>query len=212
MPAAAGGHRCSCFELPDEADNAAMFATPQPSSLAGHAATRRRVRVLVGALRTLSWRQPGALCPGSVLPSVAGATGARHAVLGRSGLQRLRALAPSPGHGRRSAVALWQHLAVARSTCARRGSFLSTIRPTGVGRAQAAEQAITVRVIEYALPGLDDAQPRYRLLTTLLDPQQAPAMELPRCTTALGDRGGVRRVEEHLRQSRLCHRVPGRSI
>jgi len=35
-----------------------------------------------------------------------------------------------------------------------------------------------VRVIEYALPGLADAQPRYRLLTTLLDPQQAPALEL----------------------------------
>jgi len=58
------------------------------------------------------------------------------------------------------------------------GSFLSVIRPTGVGRAKAQEQAITVRVIEYALPGLDDAQPRYRLLTTLLDPQLAPAMEL----------------------------------
>ena len=58
------------------------------------------------------------------------------------------------------------------------GSYLSVIAPSGVGRAQAAEQAITVRVIEYALPGLDDAQPRYRLLTTLLDPQAAPAMEL----------------------------------
>jgi len=58
------------------------------------------------------------------------------------------------------------------------GSFLKVIRPTGVSRAQAAEQAIRVRVIEYALPGVDDAQPRYRLLTTLLDPQLAPAMEL----------------------------------
>jgi hypothetical protein len=35
-----------------------------------------------------------------------------------------------------------------------------------------------VRVIEYAMPGLPDAQPRYRLLTTLLDPDQAPALEL----------------------------------
>ena len=57
------------------------------------------------------------------------------------------------------------------------GSFLSVIRPTGVGRTEAAEQAITVRVIEYALPGVDDG-PRYRLLTTLLDPRLAPAMEL----------------------------------
>lgn len=58
------------------------------------------------------------------------------------------------------------------------GSFLSVIRPTGVGRAEATEQAITVRVIEYAMPGVDDGQSRYRLLTTLLDPQLAPAMEL----------------------------------
>jgi hypothetical protein len=58
------------------------------------------------------------------------------------------------------------------------GSYLSTIVPSGVSRAQAQEQAIVVRVIEYALPGLDGAQPRYRLLTTLLDPLQAPALEL----------------------------------
>jgi hypothetical protein len=58
------------------------------------------------------------------------------------------------------------------------GSYLSILVPTGVTKAQAQEQAITVRVIEYALPGQTDAQPRYRLLTTLLDPQVAPALEL----------------------------------
>jgi IS4 transposase len=47
-----------------------------------------------------------------------------------------------------------------------------------LSKAQAQERAITVRVIEYAMPGLPDGQPRYRLLTTLLDPQQAPALEL----------------------------------
>ena len=58
------------------------------------------------------------------------------------------------------------------------GSYLSTIAPTGVPKAQAKEQALVVRVIEYALPGLADALPRYRLLTTLLDPVSAPALEL----------------------------------
>src|SRR5205085_7188862 len=58
------------------------------------------------------------------------------------------------------------------------GSYLSVIVPTGVPRARAREQAIVVRVVEYALPGLADAQPRYRLLTTLLDPSAAPALEL----------------------------------
>ena len=35
-----------------------------------------------------------------------------------------------------------------------------------------------VRVIEYALPGQGDAQSRYRLMTTLLDATQAPALDL----------------------------------
>lgn len=37
---------------------------------------------------------------------------------------------------------------------------------------------MTVRVIEYALPGDAQAQPRYRLLTTLLDPKVAPLLDL----------------------------------
>ena len=58
------------------------------------------------------------------------------------------------------------------------GSYLSVIEPTGQGKRSAAEQALPVRVIEYQLPGVPDAAPRYRLITSLLDPQQAPALEL----------------------------------
>ena len=35
-----------------------------------------------------------------------------------------------------------------------------------------------VRVIEYKLEGVEDAQPFYRVITTILDPRQAPAAEL----------------------------------
>ena len=58
------------------------------------------------------------------------------------------------------------------------GSYLSAIYPSGKGRLAATAQALVVRVIDYALPGMPDALPRYRLLTTLLDPATAPAMEL----------------------------------
>jgi len=58
------------------------------------------------------------------------------------------------------------------------GSYLSVIAPTGQGRRATAEQALPVRVIEYRLPGVADSAPRYRLITSLLDPQQAPALEL----------------------------------
>jgi Insertion element 4 transposase N-terminal/Transposase DDE domain len=58
------------------------------------------------------------------------------------------------------------------------GSYLSVIAPTGQGRRAAAEQALPVRVIEYRLPGVADSASRYRLITSLLDPQEAPALEL----------------------------------
>ena len=35
-----------------------------------------------------------------------------------------------------------------------------------------------VRVIEYQLEGIEGAEPGYRLITTLLDYEQAPAVEL----------------------------------
>jgi hypothetical protein len=58
------------------------------------------------------------------------------------------------------------------------GSYLSTIRPSGVSVAEANARAITVRVIDYTLPNLPDGQPHYRLITSLLDAQAAPWMEL----------------------------------
>lgn len=67
------------------------------------------------------------------------------------------------------------------------GSFLSEIHPprrsnttpNNIPSQEAGELAlVTVRVIEYAMPGLPDAEPRYRLLTTLLDAQAAPALDL----------------------------------
>jgi hypothetical protein len=37
---------------------------------------------------------------------------------------------------------------------------------------------LRVRVIEYRLEGVPDAEPQYRLITNLLDPVVAPAVEL----------------------------------
>ena len=46
------------------------------------------------------------------------------------------------------------------------------------GIAGAKPTASKVRVIEYRLEGVENAEPLYRLLTTLLDPAAAPAPEL----------------------------------
>ena len=55
------------------------------------------------------------------------------------------------------------------------GSFISQIEP---GKASNGQAAVRVRVIEYTLPGTQGHETRYRLLTSLLDPEQAPALEL----------------------------------
>lgn len=57
------------------------------------------------------------------------------------------------------------------------GSYLSSIYPGEKDRRQRTN-AIRVRVIEYSLHGVADAEPIYRLLTSVLDPHQAPAPEL----------------------------------
>lgn len=57
------------------------------------------------------------------------------------------------------------------------GSYLSRIYPSQRERRQH-RQGVRVRVIEYRLEGLPDSEPFYRLLTTILDPEQAPAAEL----------------------------------
>ena len=61
------------------------------------------------------------------------------------------------------------------------GSYLSGIEPAPATRRKLAEPdapSLAVRVIDYRLPGVPDAEPVYRLLTTLLDPEEAPAHDL----------------------------------
>ena len=57
------------------------------------------------------------------------------------------------------------------------GSYLSALYPDAKARA-AKRDGIPVRVIDYRIEGIEDAEPLYRLLTTLIDPRQAPAGEL----------------------------------
>jgi hypothetical protein len=57
------------------------------------------------------------------------------------------------------------------------GSYLTTIYATDKDRRRGAG-GVTVRVIEYTLEGVPESEPLYRLLTTIVDPEAAPAREL----------------------------------
>ena len=195
----------SCFELPDEAENAAHFGYPGSSN--GHAGyPQARCMVLVecathailganlGPFRSGEWElfQPllPRLKPGMLCMADRGFNGFEH-------WQQAQAA---------GAQLLWRCVSNRKLPVHRMledGSYLSDIRPTGVGRSQAAAQAMVVRVIEYALPGLDEAQPRYRLLTTMLDSQIAPALELAALYQQRWEIEAVfDELKTHLRQSR----------
>ena len=75
---------------------------------------------------------------------------------------------------------LWRVKQNLRLPCEQRladGSYLSRIYPTTKDQRHG-RNGVVVRVIEYHLDGVPGAEPRYRLLTTILDPTAAPAAEL----------------------------------
>jgi hypothetical protein len=59
----------------------------------------------------------------------------------------------------------------------RDGSYLSRLYSSTSDRRNR-RKGIVVRVIDYRLEGVEDAEPIYRLITTILDPKQAPARQL----------------------------------
>jgi len=75
---------------------------------------------------------------------------------------------------------LWRVRKNLRLVCEQRladGSYLSRIYPSQQDR-QHQRNGVTVRVIDYRLEGVPGAEPIYRLVTTILDPEKAPALEL----------------------------------
>ena len=75
---------------------------------------------------------------------------------------------------------LWRLRANQVLPCQRRlpdGSYLSRLYASPEHRRHD-EDGVPVRVIDYRLEGVPEAEPLYRLVTTLLDPEAAPAAEL----------------------------------
>jgi hypothetical protein len=85
-------------------------------------------------------------------------------------------------------------------------SYLSTIYPSELARRHR-DQGIVVRVIDYTIEGLEKAEPLYRLITTLLDPEQAPAKELAKLYTQRWEMEGVLdELKTHLRGGQVVLR------
>jgi hypothetical protein len=83
------------------------------------------------------------------------------------------------------------------------GSFLTTLYPTATERRRR-QNGVRVRVVEYRLSGSDEC---YRLITTLLDPQAAPADELAALYHERWEiEGTLDEFKTHLRGARMVLR------
>lgn len=170
----------SNFEVPDEADNVAAFGYPgSRTGVAGYpqaqcailveCATHAIVAANIAAYRDSEW---------SVCKPLLTRLNTSTLCLADRGFNGYEHWCTAKATG---AHLLWRcaanrQLPVIRSLGD--GSFLSVIRPSTGPLRKDKSAEVTVRVIEYTLPGTQGDETRYRLLTTLLDEQQAPALEL----------------------------------
>jgi hypothetical protein len=86
------------------------------------------------------------------------------------------------------------------------GSFLTTVYPSEKGRRHRTA-GVQVRVVEYRLEGVAEAEPLYRLVTTILDPGEAPAAELAALYHERWEiEGALAELKTHLRGARVVLR------
>jgi hypothetical protein len=86
------------------------------------------------------------------------------------------------------------------------GSYLTTVYPTEKDRRHQAA-GVRVRVVEYRLEGVADAEPLYRLVTTILDPTRAPATDLAALYHERWEiEGALAELKTHLRGARMVLR------
>lgn len=86
------------------------------------------------------------------------------------------------------------------------GSYLSHIYASARDRARQ-RGGITIRVMEYQMDGILDAEPLYRLVTTVLDPAQAPAEELAALYLERWEiEGAFDELKTHLRGAKIVLR------
>jgi Insertion element 4 transposase N-terminal/Transposase DDE domain len=86
------------------------------------------------------------------------------------------------------------------------GSYLTTIYPSERDRRHRAK-GVRVRAVEYRLEGVADAEPLYRLVTTILEPAQAPAADLAALYHERWEiEGALAELKTHLRGARVVLR------
>jgi hypothetical protein len=198
----------SCLDVADTAENGAAFGRPEASRGESAFPQLRFVALVENGTHVLFGARLGAFAEGET-------TLARGA---------LPALGPGMlcladrqffGHAlwREAAASgadlLWRvkrNLRLPREAVLADGSFLTTVYPSEKDRRHRTG-GVRVRAVEYRLEGIDDAEPLYRLVTTVLDPAAAPAAELAALYHERWEiEGALDELKTHLRGARTVLR------
>jgi len=169
----------SCLDVADTEANRAAFGCPGASRGASAFPQLRFVALVENGTHVLFGARAGGYAEGETTLAHAALAALRPGMLCLADRQffgyALWQAAVTTG-----ADLLWRgkhNLRLPREATLADGSYLTTIYPSDKDRRHRT-RGLRVRVVEYRLEGIPGTEPLYRLVTTLLDPAQAPAAEL----------------------------------
>src|SRR5690348_2014284 len=198
----------SCLDVADTAENEAAFGRPEASRGESAFPQLRFVALVENGTHVLFGARPGSFVEGETTLAHDAVPALRPGMLCLADRQFF-------GHALWQEAAatgadlLWRvkrNLRLPREAVLADGSFLSTIYPSEKDRRHKAA-GVRVRAVEYRLEGVADAEPLYRLVTTILDPAAAPAAELAALYHERWEiEGALAELKTHLRGARVVLR------
>jgi len=169
----------STLEVPDEAANDEAFGRPGASRGMSAFPQLRFVALVENGTHVLFGTQLGPYATGEITLAKAALSALRQGMLCLAD-RNFFGFALWVQARSTSADLLWRikiNARLPREQPLADGSYLSRIYASDSDRRHQ-RHGVTVRVIEYRLQEVSEAEPIYRLVTSLLDPAQAPATEL----------------------------------
>jgi hypothetical protein len=203
----------SCLDVTDTEENCAAFERPGASRGASAFPQLRFVALVENGTHVLFGARLGGFTAGETTLAHDVLTALRPSMLCLADRQffghALWQVAAATG-----ADLLWRvkhNVRLPRAAVLADGSYLTTIYPSEKDRRYEAN-GVRVRVVEYRLEGVAEAEPLYRLVTTILDPAQAPAETLAALYHERWEiEGALDELKTHLRGARVVLRskTPG---
>jgi Insertion element 4 transposase N-terminal/Transposase DDE domain len=198
----------SCLDVADTEANRAAFGGPKASRGESAFPQLRFVALVENGTHVLFGAQLGRYAEGETTLAHAALAALRPGMLCLADRQffghALWRAASATG-----ADLLWRgkhNLRLPREAALADGSYLTTIYPSDKDRRRGSN-GIRVRVVEYRLEGVAGAEPLYRLLTTVLSPERAPAAELAALYHERWEiEGALAELKTHLRGARMVLR------